>query len=121
MQLKQYILGRTTINNQIGTNNAIRHIASENESETIVCNQMGQENKFSSRNKIQRAPKTIVCTQLGETNKIIIELDDQTKSKKVLSIEGKGGMCVFQIVLNLLMGIILFMHSLCQKKNLYQV
>lgn len=100
MQLKQYILGRATINNQIGTNNAIRHIASENESETIVCNQMGQENKFSSRNKIQRAPKTFVCTQLGETNKIIIELDDQTKSKNVLSIEGKGGMCVFQIVFN---------------------
>lgn len=62
---------------------------------------MGQENIFSSRNKIQRAPKTIVCTQVGETNKIIIELDDQTKSKKLLSIEGKGGMCLFQFVFNL--------------------
>lgn len=68
---------------------------------------MGQENKFSSRNKIQRAPKSFVCTQVGETNKIIIELDDQTKSKNVLSIEGKGGMCVFQFGL-------MIMHLLCQ-------
>uniref|UniRef100_K1QW01 Uncharacterized protein n=1 Tax=Magallana gigas TaxID=29159 RepID=K1QW01_MAGGI len=82
--------GRITVNNQIGSNNSIKHISSENEAETIVCNQMGQENKFSSRNKIQRAPKSFVCTQVGETNKIIIELDDQTRSTKILSIEGKG-------------------------------
>lgn len=96
MQQKQGISGRVTVNNQIGSNNSIKHISSENEAEAIVCNQMGQENRFSSRNKIQRAPKTFVCTQVGETNKIIIELDDQTRSTKVLSIEGKGGMCVFQ-------------------------
>lgn len=96
MQHKQCISGRVTVNNQIGSNNLVKHISSENEAETIVCNQMGQENRFSSRNKIQRAPKTFVCTQVGETNKIIIELDDQTRSTKVLSIEGKGGMCVFQ-------------------------
>lgn len=70
---------------------------------------MGQENNFSSRNKIQRAPKTFVCTQVGEINKIIIELDDQTKNTKVLCIEvnRSGGMCVFQFGL-------IIMHLLSQ-------
>lgn len=97
MQKKQYILGRTTVNYQIGTKNSIRHVSSENEAETIVCTQLGLKNKFSSRNTIQRAPKTIVCNQTGNNNKISITLDNQTKGRFAFDLEGKG-MCLFQFV-----------------------
>lgn len=83
-------IGRTTVYNQIGSSNSIKHFSSEKETDTIVCNQVGQENTFSYRNKIQRASKTISCTQVGTTNNIIIELDDQTKSKRSLSVESNG-------------------------------
>lgn len=82
--------GRVTVNSQIGFKNSIQHISSEDATETIVCNQLGQENRFSSRNAVQRAPKTFVINQQGENCKIAITLVDQIKGKSSLNIEGKG-------------------------------
>lgn len=86
----KYFPGRATVNNQIGFKNSIQHISSEDSTETIVCNQLGQENRFSSRNTVQRAPKTFVINQQGENCKIAITLVDQIKGKSSLNIEGRG-------------------------------
>lgn len=89
--LKNYISEKTTVNTQIGSSNSIKFVSSENSTETIVSNQIGQRNTFSSQNSVQRAPKTFICNQKGYDCKIAITLDDQTRGRVNLGIEGRGG------------------------------
>lgn len=79
------------MNTQIGSSNSIQFVSSENSTETIVSNQIGQENIFSSQNAVQRAPKTFICNQKGCNCKIAITLNDQTRGRVNLGIEGRGG------------------------------
>lgn len=89
--LENHISEKTTVNTQIGSSNSIKFVSSENSTETIVSNQIGQKNIFSSQNLVQRAPKTFICNQKGSECRIAITLDDQTRGRVNLDIEGRGG------------------------------
>ena len=79
--------GEMIINAQFGSKNTTNHTG---ENEIVLCNQLGNKNRFSSRNSAPQSVKTMICNQLGVDCKIAITLENQMNSNYDINIEGKG-------------------------------